>query len=54
VERSGGLGWSGERASGEGLGFVPGIWDELAAGTPGDDAPVGVTFHPDIICRTAA
>jgi hypothetical protein len=29
-------------ASGEVLGFVPGIWDELAAGTPGSDAPVGV------------
>jgi hypothetical protein len=21
-----------------------GLWDELAAGTPGDDAPVGVYF----------
>jgi hypothetical protein len=40
-------------ASGEVLGFVPGIWDELAAGTPGDDAPGGVTYHPDNICRTA-
>ena len=29
-------------ASGEVLGFVPGIWDELAAGTPASDAPVGV------------
>jgi hypothetical protein len=32
---------------------ISGAWDELAAGTPGDDAPVGVTFHPDIIRRTA-
>ena len=29
-------------ASGEVLGGMSGIWDELAAGTPGDDAPVGV------------
>jgi hypothetical protein len=40
-------------ASGEVLGFVPGIWDELAAGTPGSDAPVGVMSHPDSIHRTA-
>jgi hypothetical protein len=45
--------WSGEMASGEVLGFVPGIWDELAAGTPGPDAPVGVMAHPDSIHRTA-
>ena len=32
---------------------MPGIWDELAAGTPGDDAPVGVMAHPDLIHRTA-
>jgi hypothetical protein len=30
-----------------------GAWDELTAGTPGDDAPVGVTYHPDGLCRTA-
>jgi hypothetical protein len=24
-----------------------GIWDELPAGTPGNDAPVGVMVHPD-------
>ena len=29
-------------ASGEVLSCVPGIWDELAAGTPESDAPVGV------------
>jgi hypothetical protein len=40
-------------ASGEVLGFVPGIWDELAAGTPGVNAPVWVMFHPDSIYRTA-
>ena len=40
-------------ASGEVLGLVPGIWDELAAGTPETDAPVGVMAHPDGICRTA-
>jgi hypothetical protein len=40
-------------ASGEVLGCVPGIWDELAAGTPGADAPVGVMAHPDGIHRTA-
>jgi hypothetical protein len=40
-------------ASGEVLGFAPGIWDELAAGTPGVNAPVGVMFHPDSIYRTA-
>jgi hypothetical protein len=39
-------------ASGEVLGFVPGIWDELAAGTPGPDAPVGVMAHPDGTHRT--
>jgi hypothetical protein len=33
--------WSGETASGEVLGSVSGIWDELAAGAPGEDAPVG-------------
>jgi hypothetical protein len=40
-------------ASGEVLGFAPGIWDELAAGTPETDAPVGVMTHPDSIHRTA-
>jgi hypothetical protein len=40
-------------ASGEVLGFAPGIWDELAAGTPGPNAPVGVMAHPDCIHRTA-
>jgi hypothetical protein len=34
-------------ASGEVLGFVPGIWDELAAGTPDTEAPVGVMAHLD-------
>jgi hypothetical protein len=35
-------------ASGEVLDFVPGIWDELAAGTPETEAPVGgVMAHPD-------
>jgi hypothetical protein len=34
------LGWSGEMASGEVSG-VPGIWDELTAGTPGEDTQVG-------------
>jgi hypothetical protein len=53
VERGSGLTWSGEMASGEVLGFVPGIWDELAAGTPGSDAPVGVMDHPGSIHRTA-
>jgi hypothetical protein len=53
VDRSRGLGWSGEMASGEVWGFRPGIWDELAAGTPETDAPVGVMDHPDNICRTA-
>ncbi len=32
---------------------LSGVWDDLTAGTPGDDAPVGVTDHPDPICRTA-
>jgi hypothetical protein len=32
---------------------MPGPWDKLAAGTPGDDAPVGVMVHPDLIYRTA-
>jgi hypothetical protein len=40
-------------ASGEVWGFRPGIGDELAAGTPEPDAPVGVMDHPDNICRTA-
>jgi hypothetical protein len=40
-------------ASGEVLGLAPGIWDELAAGTPETDAPVGVMAHPDAIYRTA-
>ena len=53
MDRSRTLGWSGEMASGEVLGLVPGIWDELAAGTPETDAPVGVMAHPDGICRTA-
>ena len=30
-----------------------GIWDELAAGMAGNDAPVGVMDHPDPIHRTA-
>jgi hypothetical protein len=30
-----------------------GLWDELVAGTSGDDAPVGVLDHPDSIHRTA-
>jgi hypothetical protein len=34
-------------ASGEVRDFVPGIWDELAAGTPETAAPVGVRAHPD-------
>ena len=42
MERGSCLTWSGEMASGEVWGFVPGIWDELAAGTPDSDAPVGV------------
>jgi hypothetical protein len=29
-------------ASGEVLGGMSGIWDELGAGTPGEVAPVGV------------
>ena len=53
MDRSRALGWSGEMASGEGLGVAPGIWDELTAGTPATDAPVGVMAHPDAICRTA-
>jgi hypothetical protein len=40
-------------ASGEVWGTVPGIWDELAAGTPETDSPVGVMVHPDLIYRTA-
>jgi hypothetical protein len=40
-------------ASGEVSGFVPVIWDELAAGTPGSDAPVGVMDYSDPIHRTA-
>jgi hypothetical protein len=42
-----------EMASAEVLGFAPGIWDELAAGTPATDVPVGVMTHPDSIHRTA-
>jgi hypothetical protein len=34
-------------AAGEVLGFAPGLWDALAAGTPGPNAPVGVMAHPD-------
>jgi hypothetical protein len=34
-------------ASGEVRDFVPGIWDELAAGIPGPNAPVGVMAHSD-------
>ena len=45
--------WSGEMASGEVLGFVPGIWEELAAGMPGENAPVRVMIHLDSIYRTA-
>ena len=40
-------------ASGEVWGLAPGIWDELAAGTPEINAPVGVMAHPDAIHRTA-
>jgi hypothetical protein len=40
-------------ASGEVLDFAPGIWDELVAGTPGPNAPVGVMTHPDPHHRTA-
>jgi hypothetical protein len=40
-ERRSGLLRSGEMASGEVLGW-PDIWDELAAGRPGDDAAVGM------------
>jgi hypothetical protein len=40
-------------AAGEGLGFVPGIWGDLAAGTPGSEAPVGVMAPPNFIHRTA-
>jgi hypothetical protein len=53
VERGSCPVWSDEMASGEVLGFVPGIWGELAAGTPGSAAPVGVMDHPDFIHRTA-
>ena len=53
VARSRGLQWSGEMASGEVVGFAPGIGDELAAGPPETDAPVGVMTHPDAIHRTA-
>ena len=53
MARSCGLGWSGEMASGEVLGFVPGIWDDLAAGTPETEAPVGEMTPPDSIHRTA-
>ena len=52
MERSRGLKWSGEIASGE-VSDSLGIWDELTAGPPGDDAPVGVMYHPDSIRRTA-
>jgi hypothetical protein len=47
VGRRRGLSWSGEMASGEVWGLAPGIWDELAAGTPGSKAPVGVRAQPD-------
>ena len=40
-------------ASGEVLGCALGIWDELAAGTPETEAPVGGMAHPDAIYRTA-
>jgi hypothetical protein len=30
-----------------------GLWDERAAGTPGEDTPVRGMYHPDFICRTA-
>jgi hypothetical protein len=53
VDRRRRLSWSGEIASGEVLGLAPGIWDELAAGTPGPDTPVGVMAHPNAIHRTA-
>jgi hypothetical protein len=46
VEESGCLLWSGAMPSGEVLGFVPGIWGELAAGTPGPNAPVGGRVSP--------
>jgi hypothetical protein len=53
VDRSRGLSWSGEMASGEVSGLVPGIWDELAAGTPEPLLRLGVMAHPDSIHRTA-
>ena len=53
VDESGGPLWSGAMASGEVLGVVPGIGDDLAAGTPGSEAPVGVMAPPDSIYRTA-
>jgi hypothetical protein len=40
-------------ASGEVSGLVPGIWDELAAGTPEPLLRLGVMAHPDSIHRTA-
>jgi hypothetical protein len=40
-------------ASSEVLGFAPGIWEELAAGTPETDAPVRVMTHLDSGHRTA-
>ena len=45
VEESRGLLWSGEMASGEGAARLV-LWDEVAAGTSGDDAPVGVGIAP--------
>jgi hypothetical protein len=52
VDRGSGLKWSGEIAPGE-VSDDAGPWDELPAGLPGDDAPVGVRDPLDAICRTA-
>jgi hypothetical protein len=36
----------GAMASGEVPGVMSGLWDEPAAGAPGEDAPVGVSSSP--------
>jgi hypothetical protein len=52
-ERAEGLNGGQEESSaverGDGIlrGVDSGIWDELAAGTAGNEAPVGVMAHPD-------
>jgi hypothetical protein len=48
VARRGAVRWHPARCR-----IISGAWDELTAGTPGDDAPVGVTYHPANLCRTA-